>query len=79
MEVDRLGCNYGDMRGQLFATRQARLLVPERLFLCVDLGMADLVLVTAAGLCRAITTRAWLIAFHTVGCFQVNVFVHFLV
>ena len=53
--------------------------MPERLFLRVDLGMADLVLVTAAGLCRAITTRAWLIAFHTVGCFQVNVFVHFLV
>ena len=29
LEVDRLSCNYGDMRGQLLVARQARLLVPE--------------------------------------------------
>ena len=79
LEVDRLSCNYGDMRGQLLVARQARLLVPERLFLRVDLGVADLVLVAAAGLCRTVSTGARLDAIHTVGCFQVNIFIHFLV
>ena len=42
LEVDRFSCNYGNMRGHLFAARQARLLVPERLFLSVNFGVADL-------------------------------------
>ena len=79
LEVDRLSCNYSDMRGQLLVARQARFLVPERLFLRVDLGVADLVLVAATGLRRAVSTGARLDAIHTVGCLQVNIFVHFLV
>ena len=67
------------MRSQLLVARQARLFVPERLFLRVDLGVADLVLVAAAGLRCTVSTGARLDAIHTVGCLQINVFVHLLV
>lgn len=65
------------MSGQLLIAWLARLLMPEGLFLCIYLSMANIWLDSSVGPCSR--PRCYLRAIHTVWYLQIDIFIHLLV